>query len=159
MLPRELEARRVYRAELAVERGARFLSLVETRAYIDAITGSDWWVTQGWPEWIAVLGTDQAEATGGWHPARGAFVSLPVWAWCELAVCHELAHVTLAMQDAGHGRVFCARYLEIVCAVLGLDPARQLATALRANGMFAARGRLVAHGLGHAALAAVGRAA
>lgn len=159
MLPRELEARRLYRAELAVERGERFVTLLELRAYIDALTSTDWWADNDFPPFVAVIGTLDTVGTAGWHPARGHFVTLPAWAWTELTVCHELAHVTLAPGDAGHGPVFAARYLEIVCAVLGLDAGRRLAGAFRAHGVAVARSRLVPRGLGHVALAAVGRAA
>lgn len=150
----------VYRAEERVPPGAQLYNPHQLDRYVKTLTRSSWWRDHEWPD-VRVIVTPSAqypvEASGGWTPAAGYHVRLPAfkspevedvvvwsaragrpvdpglwpWAWRELTICHELAHVTLLAEEVNpdHGPAFAARYLETLAAVRGAGAALDLARA------------------------------
>lgn len=137
----------MYRAEQSIDQGVQLHAADQVRRYIAAITASDWWAAHDWPT-VKVHVSRGLNAWGGRLASGPWYVNLPgyrsaeleddalravlarrpvewPWAWQELVICHELAHVThLAdvegrSRPAAHGTGFCGRYLETVDAVMG----------------------------------------
>jgi hypothetical protein len=61
------------------------------------------------------------------------------WAWHDVVIAHELAHVSLLADpvtyDRGHGPVFCRRHLEIVRTISGDEAAAELTARWDAHGV------------------------
>lgn len=179
MRRKDPQAQRVYRAEFSIGRGAQLHAADQVRRYVASITGSGWWAEHGWPPVKVHCGRGGA-AWGGRVSSGAFYVSLPgwpspdleheavtqtlarrpvvwPWAWRELTIVHELAHVS-RLSEVGildHGSAWCGRYLEVTEAVVGPLAAWKLARAFDRNAVaYASAPECVVEPLGPDALRA-----
>jgi putative metallohydrolase (TIGR04338 family) len=139
---------RVYRAERIIAVASRrFESLEEIQAYVDAMVASWWWRSE-LPRVEAIevrMAKEETDpARGGpdllWDGARGAWkaeatghMELPTWAWSELVVLHEAAHVLSPLDK--HGPTFARTLHYLIWRMLGEAAAAELALAYAAEGV------------------------
>lgn len=144
----DLQQFRVYRAEKIVDIGSRRIeSIDEIQAYVDDMIASAWWrsefagieaieVRMGKEETdLARGGADLFwdEAEDSWEAGASGHIELPPWAWTELVVLHEVAHVL--SPGSKHGPLFARSFHHLVARKLGESAASELALAYAAEGV------------------------
>ena len=138
---------RVYRTEKIVSIGAtRFVSLAEIQGYVDGMIASGWWKSE-FPEIRAIevrAGQEEDPARGGvdsvpqptetaWESWGSGHIELPPWAWRELVVLHEVAHVVSPGSE--HGQLFARNFHYLVKRMLGEAAAAELSMAYGVEGV------------------------
>lgn len=128
---RDSRRQNLYNAEKKVERSIdteSFDSLEETARFIGDILRRAWWQHRYACSGVGVR--------PGYGAQRGLQKSetqivLPERARKEWAILHELIHITVPKPHAGHGRLFAARFLEIIRWHFGDEIGQELKEAYR----------------------------
>lgn len=120
--------------------GRRFRSLFQVQNYVDNIVFSDWWYER-FPRCLSIIvrASQATDLCGSSGPLGGglfgAFVTLPVDAWFERYVLHELAHCATNHPDESHGEVFTRAYLDLVGGFMSSRHASALERSFRRSGV------------------------
>lgn len=105
-----------------------FDSLDETARFVGDILRRAWWQRR-YPICAVTLkpgyGARRASAKGRYT------IVLPKRMRTEWTVLHELIHITVSKPHAGHGRLYAARFLEIIRWHFGDETAQELKEAYR----------------------------
>lgn len=107
-----------------------FESLLETAEFVGDVIRRAWWQRRYLCRYVGLR--------PGYGATRGiqksaAQIVLPKRVRNQWYVLHELIHITVPKPHAAHGRLFCARFLEIVRWHFGDEVGRQLKEAYQSN--------------------------
>ncbi len=111
----ETDSRRsnLYDAQSAIGVGKRFDNIKRVAKMVERIISTAWWQRRYDATEFVVQRYQCTRAAcaehWGFHRLR-----FPSHQYQERTVLHELIHATVSAPHAGHGRLYCARYLEIV---------------------------------------------
>lgn len=95
-----------------------FGSLENTAKFISNIWTSSWWQKRYDTLWTHIKDGRGTKRPKAWFDGK---LTLPRKARNPLTVLHELTHLTTPKPHAGHGRLFCSRFKEIVGWVWGSE--------------------------------------
>lgn len=160
---------RLYDAEARIDQGTQLYYSDQIKRYVANITESAYWIAAwGPPVKVRITPSSQRgrRALGGYSVGRNEwYVRFPAypsrevearvarnvrngwhvtewpWAWRELVICHELAHVLQMKRhdDETHSPEFCGVFLEVVERVMGRLPRRELELSLQMSGVVFAK--------------------
>lgn len=105
-----------------------FESLKDTAQFVGDILQRAWWQRR-YRLGMVTLKPGYGAKRGKAHPPRT--LVLPRYARTEWSVLHELIHLVVPRPHAGHGRLYCARFLEIVGWHFGDEAEEALKSAYR----------------------------
>lgn len=112
--------------------GRRFRDVREIQAYLDEVTGSDWWIDR-WPAISRVVAERfRSQRWAGVASARHQRIAVAYGSAREAVVLHELAHIVAP--DAEHGPAFCEALLALVRERMGFYAWVELDRVLRSTG-------------------------
>lgn len=123
------QRKKLYRAENFVTVGKKFKTLKKAQKFLDKVLGSAWFQRRFGKVSIRM------EMTQGWTKSycrrtEGLLRMLPEHL-NERIILHELTHALVQAPHAGHGRLFCAVYLDLVRHYLGENAYDQLLKGYR----------------------------
>lgn len=105
-----------------------FESLKDTAQFVGDILRRAWWQRRYRLNMITLKPGYGAKRATAQSPRTLTF---PEHARTEWSVLHELIHLTIPRPHAGHGRLYCARFLEIVGWHFGDEAEQTLKSAYR----------------------------
>jgi len=113
----ERDSRRsnLYAAQRYMTVGETFATIRDVAKMVESIISTAWWQRRYDQTTFVVQRyqcTRAACASPPWHSFHR--LRFPRHQFQERTVLHELIHATVPGPHAGHGRLYCARYLEIV---------------------------------------------
>lgn len=119
--PRDFQRSKVYAAERSVWNNAKrggtgefFQALVDLEAEARRIIEAT--PELRWPVWPVVVKDGRGRRSAGalgrnWSTGRGYYkgeIRMPKWSRSQAVLCHELAHLVVGRDNAGHGSAFAA---------------------------------------------------
>lgn len=107
-----------------------FGDLENVADFISDIWSTAWWQRRYRKSRIHIKDGRRARRAIAWHNGK---MTLPRRMRNPLTVLHELIHFTVPQPHAGHGRLFCARFKEIVGWYWDDDAENALADAYRSR--------------------------
>lgn len=139
---RDYQRSKVYRAERTAHKylkiGRRLSGIKEARTYVAAILRTRWWNNRSRVHEVRVIATHSSYGDAkAWDEninyRRVGFIVLPRWAYMEITVLHELAHLMPGGDD--HGPGFVWNMCELVARFVGRKEAKMLRLAFEAAGV------------------------
>lgn len=123
----------VYAAEAALRsHGRRFKDVRAIQAYLDTLTGSDWWIDR-YPTTPRVLASRMSSKRwAGVASAKDPHITIAYGSAEEAVVLHEVAHVLTPTEE--HSPVFCFTLLDLVRENMGFHAYGALLSAFRSAG-------------------------
>lgn len=128
---RDSRRQNLYNAEKRVKRSIYtepFDSLDETAQFVGDILHRAWWQRR---YTCSCVGVRPGYGAKRGLQKLGTQIVLPEHARNQWYILHELIHITVPKPHAGHGRLYAARFLEIIRWHFGDDTARKLKEAYR----------------------------
>ena len=136
--PRDSQRGKLYRAERELADLDEKIgkgTIAEAEAYVVSVWNTRW-MRDHFP--LAQLHAEPRVVDGrGTRRATGSLyrLNLPRWSRTKLVVLHEIAHAVTPNWCAAHGREFAANFIKLVQHYMGVETARALKQAFRANGV------------------------
>lgn len=118
---REVDSRRqkLYDAERFVDKGDSFKTIAQCQRYIDRLTSLQWFVRRFGKMNVKVEATQGFRKSYCRGKGDGALIRILPVHQNQRVLIHELTHALVPAPHAGHGRLFCRIYAELVRFELG----------------------------------------
>lgn len=110
---------KLYRAEDCCDRGTKFETFQEAERYFEKVLNAAWFKRR-FNDPDVTLKEGRGRGSAFWHNSRNIRLSTKNH-MCERILLHELTHALVPLPHAGHGRLFCAIYLDLVRHFMGDD--------------------------------------
>lgn len=130
---REMDSRRqkLYDAERGVSKGESFKTVAQCQRYIDRLTSLQWFVRRFGEMTVKVEATQGFRKSYCRGKGDGALIRILPEHQNQRVLIHELTHALVPAPHAGHGRLFCKIYAELVRFELGEAVYKQLLAGYR----------------------------
>jgi len=117
----EVDSRRqkLYKAEDGVSKGESFATVAECQAYLNKVTSSEWFTRRFGPLTVKVERTQGFRKSYCRGKGDAALIRILPVHQNERILLHELVHALIPSPHAGHGRLFCRVYAEVLRAQMG----------------------------------------
>lgn len=127
------QRKKLYRAENRCRRGEKFETFRDAERYFNKVLDSAWFQRRfDRPE--VQLRRGRGKGSAFWWGSKNIRLSTQNH-MCERILIHELVHALVPLPHAGHGRLFCAIYLDLVRHYMGEKAYEELLEGYRREGV------------------------
>lgn len=123
------QRQKLYNAENTCTRGQEFKTFRQAEKYLEKILESAWFNRRFNNPGVTLL-EGSGKSSAFYHGSRRIRLSTKNH-MCERILIHELVHALVPKPHSGHGRLFCAIYLDMVRHYLGEEAYDQLLKGYR----------------------------
>jgi hypothetical protein len=124
------QRQKLYDAEKKCTRGTEFKTFRQAERYLDKMLNSAWFNRRFNNPNVTLR---PGRGSGSACYSNGSIRLSTKNHMCERILIHELTHALVPKPHAGHGRLFCAIYLDLVRHFMGEDAYDQLVAGYRAK--------------------------